>query len=266
MKPISGSFCWFELATTDQPAAKTFYSTLFGWTATDGPGGPAGDYTMFALGDRVAAAGYAMSGEMRARGVPPNWTVYVAVENTDAAAARAASLGAAVIVPPLDVMDAGRMAVLADPQGAAFAVWQPGTHGGVMTKGEVHSVSWADLQTRDQAAAASFYSGLFDWRMVEGQSMNQAKPGDYYHIVNGEAFIGGIPPPGHGNLHAPPHWLIYVEVADCRASTAKARSLGGRAIVDSLEIGKEGTISVLADPQGAVFALHESGRRSSGSE
>jgi uncharacterized protein len=257
MKAVSGSFCWFELATTDQRAAKAFYSSLFGWTSTDGPGGPGGDYTVFALGDRTAAAAYTMRDEMRARGVPPNWTVYIAVDDADRAAARAASLGGTVVVPPLDVMDAGRMAVLQDPQGAAFAVWQAGKHGGVGTKGEVHSVSWADLQTRDQPGASAFYSALFGWRMVEGQSMAPAQPGDYYHIVNGEAFIGGVPPPGHGDPHAPPHWLIYVEVADCRAATARAVSLGARAYVDTLQIGKEGSISVLADPQGAVFALHQ---------
>ena len=262
MKPLPGSFCWFELATTDQAAAKNFYSSLFGWTFTDTPGGPdGGDYTMFANDGRTAAAAYKLRDEMRAHGVPPNWMVYIAVEDVDRAVKHAADLGGTVTVKPLDVTDAGRMAVLQDTTGATFSIWQARQHGGVDTKGEVHSVSWADLQTRDQAAAARFYSDLFGWKMVEGESMQPASPGDYYHIVNGRDFIGGVPPPRDGENQAPPHWLIYVEVADCRASAQKAVSLGARVYVQPMEIGKEGVISVLADPQGAVFALHQSSRR-----
>ena len=93
--------------------------------------------------------------------------------------------------------------------------------------------------------------------MVQGKSMQPAKPGDYYHIVNGSDFIGGVQPPEHMNPHAPPHWLIYIEVDDCRASTAKAKSLGARVFVDTMQIGEGLVFSVVADPQGAAFALHQ---------
>jgi hypothetical protein len=255
-----GDFCWFELATTDQAAAKQFYASLFGWAPSDTPMGPAEAYTIFRLGGRDAAAGYTLRSEHRAMGVPPHWMLYVLVENADAASARAASLGGTVTVPPFDVMESGRMSVIADPTGAMFAVWQPKQHAGVGVKDEPGSVVWADLRVPDQPRAAAFYAALFGWKMVDGRSMNAAQPGGYYHIVNGETMIGGIPPADAGDPNAHPAWLIYVGVQDCAASTAKAASLGGRPYVNTMAIGEEGVISVIADPQGAVFAIHESTR------
>jgi len=256
-----GAFCWFELITTDQDAARTFYSALFGWTPNDIPMGPGGSYTIFRRGDRDTAAAYAMPPEYRAQGMPPNWLLYVLVDSADASASRAAMLGGAVTVEPLDVMDQGRMAVIADPVGARLAVWQPKQHIGVSSYGEIGAVGWADLQTRDQEKAAAFYAALFGWQMVSGGSMEPAKPGDYYHIVNGGDMIGGIPPAGQVDPDAYPAWLMYVEVTDCAASTKKAASLGARAYVDTMAIGENGLISILADPQGAVFAIHESAKR-----
>ena len=197
-----------------------------------------------------------MRPEQRSQGVPPNWGLYVAVDDADAAAARAATLGATVLAPPFDVMDHGRMCVLQDPTGAVFSLWQAKTHAGTGITG-THTFSWADLNTRNQAQAAAFYSALFDWKMTTGKDMKPASPGGYYHIVNGAEFIGGVPPPEAGNPHAPSHWLIYVNVADCAGSTAKAKALGARASVETMAIGAEGWISVLQDPQGAVFALHQ---------
>ena len=259
-----GDFCWFELATTDQDAAKNYYSALFGWTPADMPMGPSEVYTIFRLGGRDAAAAYTLRPEQQSQGVPPSWMVYILVEDVDEASARAASLGGTVIVPSLDVMESGRMSVIMDPAGAIFAIWQAKQHVGVGVRGEPHSVGWADLQVHDQAKAAAFYSALFGWKMVDGRQMNPAKPGQYFHIVNGgtmDKMIGGIPPAEQVDPNAHPAWLIYVEAEDCAAATKKAVSLGGAAYVDSMAIGEEGIISVIADPQGAVFALHESKRR-----
>jgi len=258
---LPGSFCWFELATTDQDAAKRFYTDLFGWTSTDNPMGPGASYTMFRLDGRDAAATYALQPEQRQQGVPPNWQVYVLVTSADDAAAKASSLGATVIVPPFDVMEHGRMSVIQDPTGAMIAVWQAKQHVGVRVWDEPGSVGWADLQVRDQATAGAFYSSLFGWKMVEGKSMNPAKPGGYFHIMNGDAMIGGIPPSGQVDPNAHPAWLMYVETTDCAASTKKAVSLGARVYVDTMAVGENGWISVIADPQGAVFALHQSAAR-----
>jgi predicted enzyme related to lactoylglutathione lyase len=119
-----GSFCWFELGTTDQNAAKSFYKALFGWDAMDLPMGPNDVYSMFMLDGRSAGAGYTLMPEMRAVGIPPHWAIYIAVANADEAAAKAAAAGGTVLKPAFDVFDLGRMAVIRDPTGAVFHVWQ----------------------------------------------------------------------------------------------------------------------------------------------
>ncbi len=185
-----GAFCWFELATTDQPAAKTFYTSLFGWSANDFPMGPSGSYTMFDLGGGQTGAAYTLNAEQKAQGVPPNWMVYVAVENADNAASRVTELGGKVYAPPFDVYDFGRMAVLADPTGAAFSVWQPKNHKGTGIAGVDGTVCWADLSTSDVDKAKDFYSGLFGWNIAPGEHDSSG----YLHIQNGKDYIGGIPP------------------------------------------------------------------------
>src|SRR5579864_8638659 len=125
-----GSFCWIELGTTDQTAAKDFYTKLFGWTVQDFPMGPTEFYSMFSLQGSNTAAAYAIRQEQRAQGVPPHWMLYVATESADDTAKRASEAGGKVLAPPFDVFTVGRMAVLQDPTGATFSVWQPNSHKG----------------------------------------------------------------------------------------------------------------------------------------
>src|ERR1022692_782451 len=185
-----GSFCWFELGTTDQNAAKSFYKALFGWDADDMPMGPEGVYSMFTLEGRNTGAAYTLMAEMRAHGVPPHWAIYVAVESADDAAAKAVKAGGTLIKEPFDVFDVGRMAVVKDPTGAVFHAWQekrPHSNG---ISGVPGTFCWADLCTRDVDAAARFYSEVFGWQITKGENDSSG----YLHIKNGEAFIGGIPP------------------------------------------------------------------------
>src|ERR1700679_515233 len=123
-----GSFSWIELATTDQDAAKAFYTTLFDWTLIDTPMGPGDFYTMFSLNGRTAAAGYTIRQDELAMGIPPHWNLYISVENADDSAKRAAELGGKVLAPPFDVNTYGRMDVIQDPQGAVFSIWQNKEH------------------------------------------------------------------------------------------------------------------------------------------
>jgi predicted enzyme related to lactoylglutathione lyase len=251
-KHAPGSFCWIELATTDQAAAKSFYSSLFGWKANDFPMGPDGSYTIFQTDGRDAGAAFGMNADMRSQGVPPHWGIYVAVVNADDATARAVTAGATVCVRPFDVADLGRMAVLQDSTGAHFNIWQAKNHPGTTISGVPGTLCWADLSTPDAAGASQFYKTLFGWEIMAGQDDS-----GYLHIKNGEQFIGGIPPAAHRNPNTPPHWLSYFQVADCDASTAKAKELGATVYMGPMTMEGVGRWSVVADPQGAVLALFQ---------
>jgi predicted enzyme related to lactoylglutathione lyase len=219
--------------------------------------GPDDFYSMFQLEGRDVAGAYTMRPEQRAQGVPPHWMLYVAVHSADDTAGRAAQLGGKVLAPAFDVFDAGRMAVLQDPTGATFSVWQPKEHTGTRLAGADGTLCWADLSTSDQARAAEFYSGLFGWNMMTEDEGGHG----YLHIKNGEDFIGGIPPATYRDPSIPPHWLAYFLVSDCDASAAKAKELAASLYMPTTTF-EEGRFAVLADPQRAAFAIFQSSRRS----
>ena len=255
LKQSPGSFCWIELSTSDQPAAKKFYSSLFGWTPNDSPMGPDDFYTIFNLDGRDAAAALTLRKEEREQHVPPHWNLYIAVESADDAVARAGKLGGKVLAPAFDVMDAGRMGVIQDPTGAVFCVWQANKHSGLGVVGENNSFCWADLVTPDPARAEKFYSSLFGWKLERGEK----DPSGYLHIKNGDSHIGGIPP-SHGDSKMPPHWMIYFMVADVEAGSSKAKQMGASIYMPAQKMEGVGTWAILGDPQGAVFALFKSAR------
>lgn len=257
-----GTFCWFELATTDQAAAKRFYHSLFGWTSQDMPIGPEGAYTVFKIDGRDAAAAYTMLKEDRDKHVPPHWIPYVAVEDADASAARAASLGGTVVAPPFDVMDLGRMAVLEDPTHAMLSVWQPNTNPGAGVAQEPGTCVWVDLNTTDPERASRFYTSLFGWKITAGKDMSPAGPDDYGHIVTGEHdFIGGVAPRGSLPDGAPPYWLLYFDVVDCDHAVAVTTAAGGRVLMPTTDMEGVRRFAVLTDPQGATFGVVQTMRR-----
>jgi predicted enzyme related to lactoylglutathione lyase len=251
-----GTFCWVELGTTDQNAAKQFYTSLFGWTANDFPMGPNEAYTMFQLGGGEAGAAYTMRAEERAA-APPHWNLYVAVKSADDAAKRAGELGGKILAGPFDVMAFGRMAVIMDPTGAVFCVWEPKQHIGTTVAHENGTLCWADLNTSDPARAQKFYEGLFGWKFSPGQNDTSG----YLHIQNGEEFIGGMPSASQQMPGVPPHWMLYFLVGDCDASTAKAKQLGAREYMAPMTMENVGRFSIVADPQGASFSLFQPAQR-----
>jgi predicted enzyme related to lactoylglutathione lyase len=253
-KHSPGSFCWIELATTDQNAAKDFYSSLFAWSPQDSPIGPNEVYTIFKLEGRDAAAGYTLREDQRTHGVPPNWMIYITVDSADQAATKAKQLGATVVMTPFDVMDLGRMAVIQDPTDAHFCVWQAAKNTRIGIGGVSGSLCWADLSTPDPKRAGDFYSALFGWQIMADE---KDKSG-YLHIKNGEHFIGGIPPAAHRPPGVPPHWLAYFWVDDVDASAAKAKQMGANLCVPPMTIENVGRMAVIADPQRAVFAIFNS--------
>jgi predicted enzyme related to lactoylglutathione lyase len=251
-KHAPGTFCWVELATTNQDAAKHFYCSLFGWSVVDYPMGPDDVYTMFQLGGRDAAAGYTMREAERSQGVPSHWNLYVAVEDADAAAARAVELGGRMPAGVFDVYTNGRMAVVIDPAGAVFCLWQPKQTAGIGVMGENNSYCWADLVTSDRAGAKQFYEQLFGWTMTPGAGKDESS---YLHIMSGERGIAGIQPASMVRPGVPPHWTPYFMVADADVATAKAQELGAQIYAPPMDVGEGLRIAVLADPQGAVFSL-----------
>jgi len=252
---VPGTFCWAELSTTDQKAAVAFYRGLFGWDVDEQPIGPDEVYTMFLQRGLEVGAGYTMRPEERQLGAPPHWNLYVSVTNADEASARAQDLGAAVLAPAFDVMDVGRMAVLQDPTGAVFQVWQPAKHIGARLLGEPGALAWSELTTTDPAEASRFYTNLFGWTAKDSGADSPMPYTEFYN--NGVPGVGmmGMPPgmpPG-----TPSYWMPYFMVTDCHASTATARNLGAAVMLDSHDIPGTGRFSVCSDPQGAVFAIFQ---------
>ena len=243
-----GTFCWAELATTDGPGAKKFYSELFGWETADMPIGEGMVYTMLSLGGKTVGALYDKGEAMK--DVPTHWASYISVTSADEITAKAKSLGATIIREPFDVFDVGRMAVITDPTGAAFCIWQPKAHKGYGIKGEPNTVCWNELLTNDTAKATDFYTKLFGWT-------TKADPGPmpYTEFKNGDEHVGGMMQIQPDMGPVPPHWGIYIAVNDCDATAQKATSLGAQTYVPPTDIEKVGRFSVLSDPQGAGFAI-----------
>ena len=248
-KYAPGTFSWADLTTTDQPAAKAFYSALFGWEAEDMPVGEGVFYSMMSIDGKNVAAIAPQPEQQRDAGVPPTWQSYVTVEDADATVQRAKELGGTAHADAFDVMEAGRMAVLQDPHGAFFMIWQPRAHIGAQLVNSPGTLTWNELSCPDFDATTAFYGGLFGWTFAPFEG----SPESYLLIQNGESGNGGIRPLQPPDM--PPHWLAYFGVEDLDASLAKLEELGGSKVTDPIDIGV-GRIAVVRDPQGAAFAFY----------
>jgi uncharacterized protein len=243
-----GTFSWVDLATPDPDAAKSFYGALFGWQAEDMPMPDGGAYSMQRVDGQNVAAIAPQPQAQRDAGAPAAWQSYVTVESADAAAARAAELGGSVHAGPFDVMEAGRMAVIQDPQGAFFIVWEPRNHFGAGLVNAPGAFCWNELAAADLDTAPDFYAQLFGWRVepFEGGPMR------YLTIKNGSASNGGM---REKQPQEPPYWLVYFAVDSVDASVERIGELGGATIAGPFEMA-DARMAVVADPQGAVFALY----------
>ena len=246
-----GTFCWVELGTTDGPAAKKFYTELFGWSANDNPMGPGMVYTMLLLDGKNVGALYQMEPERLAQGVPPHWASYVSVTSADETAAKAKELGATVLVDSFDVMTFGRMAVIQDPTGAVFALWQPKDHPGAEVVNVANSFCWNELMTTDTAKDGEFYSSLFSWT----KDTQNFGPLEYTMFANDGRPAGGMLQitPEMGKI--PSNWVVYFAVDNCDATVEKAASLGGSVMKPADDIPNIGRFAILRDPQGGMFAV-----------
>ena len=247
-----GNPSWADLASPDPEASRAFYGALFGWTGEPSPEPEAHGYTVFMLGDAAVAGLGPLFGDM-----PTCWNAYVTVADVDGAAAAATAAGGRVLMEGMDVLDAGRMAGIADPSGAALSLWQPRNHIGAELRMEPNAMCWIELNTRDPDAAVAFFGTLFGWTAQQvGSPADEGGHGfDYTAFVVGGTPIGGmIVMDEHWPAEVPPHWMVYFAVEDCDAAAAKVTELGGDVCVPPTDI-PPGRFAVVNDPHGAVFTI-----------
>jgi uncharacterized protein len=250
--------CWFELASTDPEKSFSFYNSLFGWNRTDMDMGAMGTYSFLLNENGCVGAFCNMQEDQKAQGVPSYWGVYFAVNDCDASTTRVTELGGAVLMPPMDVSEHGRMSVVGDPTGAVFCLWQPKTGGGNFVMFEDHAIGWVELATRDTQKAREFYAALLGWTYTESP-IPVANSGNYNEIAVGNTRFGGILPMNAEWGDISPHWGIYVMVTDVDACCAKAVELGGSNPLPAFDAPGVGRISMVTDPTGAncyVIRLH----------
>lgn len=247
LKHEPGTFCWTDLSTTDQKAATQFYTSIFGWEVKEFPIGEGATYTMFSVKGKQVCALYTMMADQKEQGVPPNWLAYVCVANADEATQKVKAAGGHVIEGAFDVMDVGRMSVVKDPTGAIFALWQPKKSIGSQIQEVPGSVCWRELLTQNPSQAGKFYSTVFGWS-IDTETFKQ---NEYTLIKKGDDGVGGmITIPG-----VPTCWITYWIVEDCEQIALKTKKLGGQIMKEPTKIPGVGTFAVLADPQGAAFAI-----------
>ena len=265
---LPGVPCWVDTSQPDPRAAVDFYRGLFGWDFEDVmPSGAEGSYFMARIrGGDVAAVG----------SIPPNapptatWNTYVAVADADEAAAKVRNAGGAVAMEPFDVMQFGRMATFADPEGAAFFVWQAREHKGARVVNEPGALNFNGLNTRDVAAAKRFYGSVFGWRTLDvggaemwtlpgyGDELERLTPGlrtmiaELGATAGFEDVVASINPIAADQADTPAHWSVTFGVDDADATAARATDLGATVVVPPFD-GPWIRMTVIRDPQGATF-------------
>ncbi|HET9552265.1 MAG TPA: VOC family protein [Anaeromyxobacteraceae bacterium] len=248
-----GQFVWYEDMTKDPRGAISFYSDVVGWKTEAFQGG--GEYTMWVSGQGPLGGVMKPSEEAAKAGAPASWLAHVQVDDVDATAARARQLGGRVYKEPTDIPTVGRLAVIADPQGAAISIFKP------IEAVSLHDVSkegefcWNELSTSDAAAAFRFYADLFGWKILE--EMDMGPMGTYRVFGVGDRRLGGIMTAPKG-APTPPSWLFYAETSDLDAALRRATTKGAKVLNGPMEVPGGGRIAQLQDPQGAAFALHQS--------
>ena len=244
------TFSWVDYSAKNIDEAKSFYGALFDWALVDVPT-PGDPYIMAQVGGKNVAAIMGLTEHEQQQGVPPHWNSYVTVEDVGATAAKITELGGQVLVEPFDVMTDGRMAVVADPTGAVFSLWQPIGSIGAQLVNEPNTFCWNELYTNDLDAAERFYTTLFGWSSKRASSSDNTPLVELYNSGRPAATLMEIQP-DWGPM--PSAWGVYFAVADCEAAVERAKASGGTAILEPRNI-PPGRFAVIQDPQGGVFSI-----------
>ncbi len=254
MDEFAGRFIWHELLTSDPAAAQPFYKSLMGWSTSRWEGGDQ-PYTMWMLDALPIGGVMALPDDARRMGAPPHWLSYVGVPDLDATVEKAQGLGARTLTGPMHIPSVGRFAVVADPQGAVFAVFQPEADPPPSAGQRQGAIVWHELCTGDYPAAFDFYQTLFGWEQGDVFDMSETGGGAYQIIKHGGQDIGGMFNKS-AEMPGPPSWTIYINADNVDALAARAQELGGAVVVGPLDIPGGGRIVQITDPQGAFFAAH----------
>jgi predicted enzyme related to lactoylglutathione lyase len=252
MSGLRATFIWYELMTTDAAAAEAFYREVVGWSARDA-GVPGMAYTMLSAGDAGVGGIMTLPEAAREAGARPGWIGYVAIDNIDANAARVAEAGGAVHRAPADIPGVGRFAIVADPQGATFALFRGAaeSEGQAPAPGKPGHVGWHELYAADREAAFAFYSEMFGWEKADALDMG---PMGIYQIfsLNGTMLGGMMTKP---EAVPAPSWLYYFNVDGIELAKSRVEAGGGTILMGPQEVPGGSWIVQGRDPQGAMFAL-----------
>lgn len=244
-----GAPCWTDLSTSDPDRAQAFYGGLFGWDAEDS-GEEYGHYINLSKGEAGIAGMMKKDDDMQA--MPDAWTVYLAVPDAKAATQAVRDAGGQVVFDAMDVGKMGRMALVTDPAGAFFGLWQPAAHKGFDLYGEHGAPAWHELHTRDFEAASAFYGTVLG---VEVAEMEMGGGPSYRTIdINGDQQAGIMDAASFLPEGVPSHWTVYYGVDDTDAAIAKAQDLGG-SVLRPAEDTPFGRMATIADPMGATFNI-----------
>ena len=247
---LRGLFVWFDLMTTDKVGAQKFYTDVLGW----GIQMWGNAYPMVTARDTAIGGINDLPNDARAAGAAPHWLAYVATDDVDGTAAKAEGLGATIMHPPTDIEYVGRFAVLADPQGAVFAVFRSEDEGRPLRAPAIGEFSWFELATTDSAGAFAFYEALFGWKRSTEMDMGGDSRYRLFETPDGRFEIGGIfdmPP-----AVPAPNWLLYVRVEDIDATSQRIVSGGGQVVNGPMEVPGGDRVAQCLDPQGGSFAIH----------
>ena len=246
-----GRFVWHEHMTTDPKAAIVFYTEVIGWKTQ--PFGEGSDYTMWVGSQGPLGGTMKLPKEAAKMGAPPHWMGNVLVDDVDSTVALTRKLGGKVYKEPESIPTVGRFAVIADPQGAAIAVFTPNTPMALHDDAKEGEFCWNELHTTDQGAGFRFYSELFGWKKIS--EMEMGPMGTYLIFGVGDKQMGGMMMQAKGS--PPPMWVYYTETANLDAAIARATKMGAKVLGGPMDVPGGGRVAQLMDPQGAAFALHQ---------
>lgn len=251
-KPVRGSFLWYELMSKDPAGSLAFYPKVLGYSTIAMPM-PQGEYTMLTRNGVQFAGVYQLPQQAADMGAPSHWLGYIGTPDVDATVAEVKALGGQAYMAGEDIPGVGRIAVLADPWGATFAVFRPesGTTDNMQDAG---AVTWNELATADLQAGFDFYAKLFGWTIIDKNDMGEM--GQYWIYGNGGAPLGGMfKKPDSMPVCA---WMYYQTVSDLDGVIAGAQAANATLMMGPHTVPGGDRIAHLMDPQGAHFSLHTS--------